>query len=852
MRGVCRERTDIPISVTNLRTLRAFAFALIALVIIDVSLFWLPVYRALLSPDSTTGSFERTLAAVDRASTDPTRDVLVFGDSRIYDGLFPRVADRASSGLHFINAGIPGTTPRVWNVFAHALDPKGTRFRAIVIPVDTYGDDDSAIGSEDGNDRFADLHYIALRTTPSEDVAIASSIGPIDERTEATIDLALRAPLVREDVQAFASDPFARFAALRNPSPDLSAEHAATQSLAGLRADFATHALHLPRPLSGEPLAHLRRQIFHVPKPDTSYLYYRFEWLAPIIVRYRLARVPVIFVRIPARPIHASLPAPPTGLLRAIALRAGTQLIPQGPYVALERPANFADAEHLDRAGARAFSARLGADVSHAIADREFGAYHAPKVTAHGAPSNASDPLPAPSIDPARILDALAFGTPIPLISYEFALFVTAVVVLTLVLPNETSRRALLLLASWYFYARWNALYLVVLLALTTLDYVVVRALEASTGTRKRVLLVLGVGANLAFLGTAKYAGLGLLVPVGISFHTFQSISYIVDVSRGKARAERNYLSYALYIAFFPQLLAGPIVRASRFFGELYARRAPSAEHLARGLGEIALGVLKKTAIADRFAPIVDAYWAGGHSGGAPAAWCAALAFAMQIYFDFSGYTDIALGCARLLGFDFPQNFHRPYLAWSVTEFWRRWHMTLSAWLRDYLYIPLGGNRFGAFATYRNLFITMLLGGLWHGANVTFVIWGAYHGVLLAIERALGIGRDRRAAPPRGVRRVAATAFTFVLVLVGWVFFRAPSPAAALAGLQQLVAGGPGPLTLDGGDFTIAAIALALEIALEARVFARRPRFAFALATLLALELATYPGTGAPFVYFKF
>jgi alginate O-acetyltransferase complex protein AlgI len=842
--------------VTNLRTVRAFAFALLALVAIDVGLFWLPVYRALLSPDSTTGSFERTLAAVDRAANDPKHDVLVFGDSRIYDGLFTRVADRAAGGLHFINAGIPGTTPRVWSVFSRALDPSGSRFRAIVIPVDTFSDDDGAIGSQDGNDRFADLHYIALHTTPSEDAAIASSIGPIDERTEATIDLSLRAPLVRDDVQAFASDPFARIAALGQPLPDLSAEHAATQSLAGLRADYVTQTLHLPRPTSGEALAHLRRQIFHVARPDISYRFYRFKWLAPIVIRYFRTHTPIIFVRIPARPMHATMPSAPTGVLRAIAQRTGAQLIPQGPYVALERPPNFADAEHLDRAGAIAFSARFGADVAHALRDREFGAFHGPKVAAIASAATASDRVSAPpfafTIEPARFFNALALGKPIPLISYEFALFVAAVVALTLVLPNETSRRALLLLASWYFYARWNAYYLLVLLALTTLDYAVARGLEASAGTRKRALLAIGVGANLAFLGCTKYAGLNLLVPIGISFHTFQSISYIVDVSRGNARAERNYLNYALYIAFFPQLLAGPIVRAGMFFRELYARRAPTLEHAARGLGEIALGVLKKTAVADRFAPIVDAYWAGGHTGGAPAAWCAALAFGMQIYFDFSGYTDIAIGCARLLGFDFPQNFHRPYLAWSITEFWRRWHMTLSAWLRDYLYIPLGGNRFGAYATYRNLIITMLLGGLWHGANWTFVIWGGYHGVLLAIERALGIGRARGAAPPRGLRRIAASALTFVLVIVGWVFFRAPSPAAAFAGLGQLFAGGAGPLTLDGGDFAIVAIALAVEIVLEARVFARSRRFAFALATLLALQLATYPGTGAPFVYFKF
>ena len=224
----------------------------------------------------------------------------------------------------------------------------------------------------------------------------------------------------------------------------------------------------------------------------------------------------------------------------------------------------------------------------------------------------------------------------------------------------------------------------------------------------------------------------------------------------------------------------------------------------------------------------------------------------MQIYFDFSGYTDIAIGCARILGFDFPQNFHRPYLAWSVTEFWRRWHMTLSSWLRDYLYIPLGGNRHGRAATYRNLILTMLLGGLWHGANWTFVLWGGYHGVLLAAERALRIGRAREAAAPRGLARVWRTAATFALICVGWIFFRAQTPGDATATVQALVAGGSGPLLLDGGEFAILALALAVEIALEMRLFAGRARLAIALGTFLALQLAPYPGTSTQFVYFKF
>ena len=401
-------------------------------------------------------------------------------------------------------------------------------------------------------------------------------------------------------------------------------------------------------------------------------------------------------------------------------------------------------------------------------------------------------------------------------------------------------------------------------------------AIARSDGVRRRALLVLGVGANLAFLGTAKYADfathqlssalrlpsdpwlLHVLVPVGISFHTFQSISYLVDVSRARATPVKSPFDYALYLAFFPQLLAGPIVRAARFFGELWEWQPPAAATLARGAGEIALGLLKKGVIADRFAPVADAYFGNvAAHPGALAAWSGAFAFAMQIYFDFSGYSDIAIGCARVLGFDFPENFHRPYLAWSVTEFWRRWHMTLSAWLRDYLYIPLGGNRGGRIATLRNLMLTMLLGGLWHGASWTFVAWGGFHGALLACERVLGVGRTHATISRGALRRRLGTVVTFALVVVGWVLFRATTFGDAATIVRAMIAGGSGPALLDGGLVAIAAVALGIEAILEfapARVARAGPRvrMAAAVATLFALELATSTGEAAPFVYFRF
>ncbi len=242
-------------------------------------------------------------------------------------------------------------------------------------------------------------------------------------------------------------------------------------------------------------------------------------------------------------------------------------------------------------------------------------------------------------------------------------------------------------------------------------------------------------------------------------------------------------------LAFFPQLLAGPIVRAEMFFSEYIGWRAPDGADVSYGMMRTVAGLVKKIVIADQFAPIVDRYFRDpSRFPGAIDAWAALLAFAMQIYFDFSGYSDIAIGCARLLGFVFPRNFARPYLAVSITEFWHRWHITLSQWLRDYLYIPLGGNRDGLRATLRSIVVTMLLGGLWHGANWTFVAWGAYHGMLLCVERVTGIARLH-------VRSVALNAMrvlvTFVLAVVGWALCRATSFGEVLVIARALVSATP-------------------------------------------------------------
>ena len=345
----------------------------------------------------------------------------------------------------------------------------------------------------------------------------------------------------------------------------------------------------------------------------------------------------------------------------------------------------------------------------------------------------------------------------------HFFLFLAVVLALFYASPRAL-RKYILLAASYFFYGSWNYRFIPLLLTLTAIDYTAGIWLEkVAPGPRRKAVLTLSLCANLGFLGFFKFYNflgsnlawvldkpahaffLNIVLPLGISFHTFQSMSYVIDVYRGEQQAVRNPIDYALFICFFPQLVAGPIVRAGNFFHDLWHWQPPSSEDVSRGVLLIALGLTKKMAFADQFAKVANAYFqnVSGNPGWL-AAWSGVVAFGMQIYFDFSGYTDMAIGIAKLLGFHFPVNFRQPYLASSITDFWRRWHISLSTWLRDYLYISLGGNRRGRWMTYRNLMLTMLLGGLWHGASWNFVIWGGYHGALLSLERVFRGGRPVR------------------------------------------------------------------------------------------------------------
>ncbi len=308
------------------------------------------------------------------------------------------------------------------------------------------------------------------------------------------------------------------------------------------------------------------------------------------------------------------------------------------------------------------------------------------------------------------------------------------------------------------------------------------------------MLLMISLSVNLGVLGFFKYfnffiesaqplleslglhAGtLEIILPVGISFYTFQTLSYTIDVYRGVIRPVHRFLDFALYVAFFPQLVAGPIVRARELLPQLAEVPRWSSRRFYGGAQQMLRGTVKKMILADRLGEAVDVVFAGPDLYSGVTIGIAVLAYAGQIYYDFSGYSDIAIGAAKMLGYRFPINFRHPYLATSMAEFWHRWHMTLSRWLRDYLYISLGGSRTSALATYRNLMITMTLGGLWHGAAWTFVLWGVWHGLALSVQR----WRETRSRRVRRVPRVLGWTVTMAVVLVGWVLFRSVDMAEA-------------------------------------------------------------------------
>jgi len=446
-------------------------------------------------------------------------------------------------------------------------------------------------------------------------------------------------------------------------------------------------------------------------------------------------------------------------------------------------------------------------------------------------------------------------------------------------LRQHRQRMAWLLGASVLFYMSWNPWLITLILFSASIDFFTAQWIEGDTRPRVRRWLLIGsIGCNLGLLAFFKYTNfllstatsafglfgvtmrqetLQILLPLGISFYTFETISYVVDVYRGKTRAVGSLLDYGLYIMFFPHLVAGPIVRAQDFLPQLQRRKRFCWDRMLVGAQFFLIGLFKKAVLADNLAAVAEPVFADPGGYGTVTLWLGALAYSGQIFCDFSGYSDMAVGLAHTFGFRLPMNFNMPYLAVNIADFWRRWHISLSTWLRDYLYVPLGGNRGGTARTYANLIVTMLLGGLWHGASWTFVFWGLYHGSLLALHRAVRLPGWMGHAALRPV----FMASTFLAVTIGWVFFRAQSfmdAATILRGMFSPVVG----RSLEPAVCVMAGLCLALIVmghAMGALLPLERlerwvpaPVMGALLACLLLACQLLMPEDSKTFIYFQF
>jgi len=459
--------------------------------------------------------------------------------------------------------------------------------------------------------------------------------------------------------------------------------------------------------------------------------------------------------------------------------------------------------------------------------------------------------------------------------TFTFAVFFLVVYgVHVLLRAQPTAWKYAMLAASAVFYGWWDERFLSLIAGSILFNWWAAKKVERATGRKRKRFIRLGVVANLALLGFFKYYGffveslteafgaeqplpfIEVILPVGISFYTFQAISYVVDVGRRDVRAVR-LIDVGVFLSFFPQLVAGPIVRAKEFLPQLNRHRLDDEVDSFEAVWMIGRGLFKKVVIATYLGEtVVDPVFAAPTEATKLELLQAMYGYAIQIYADFSGYTDIAIGIALLLGFRFPVNFDNPYRSLSIQDFWRRWHITLSNWLRDYLYISLGGNRLGLLRTYRNLMLTMVLGGLWHGAAWTFVAWGAIHGTALVIERLLGVGSP---AGERPMATVARWFITFHVVCVAWVLFRADSFEIATDFLGGL-ATAPLGSGVEWWAFVIVIGALAMQMAPTDLLLTIRERGADTdplvqgalLGIWISLIVALGPEGVAPFIYFQF
>lgn len=471
--------------------------------------------------------------------------------------------------------------------------------------------------------------------------------------------------------------------------------------------------------------------------------------------------------------------------------------------------------------------------------------------------------------------------------SVEFAVFFAVVYSLYWLLSHRWQNR-MLLAASYLFYGAWDWRFLFLLLFSTVVDYFSGLGMEAAKGdSRRRLWLWTSVTVNLGLLGFFKYfnffiesfasltssfglnastSALNIILPVGISFYTFQTLSYTLDIYRRALKPARSFIDFALYVAFFPQLVAGPIERATHLLPQIILPRRVTAEKIGDGCSLVLWGYFLKVFVADNVAPFANAVFAAVPPYHTAQVLTGVYAFAFQIFCDFAGYSFIAQGLSKLMGIDLMTNFRRPYFAVNPKDFWSRWHISLSTWLRDYVYIPLGGNKDGTLRMYRNLFLTMLLGGLWHGAAWTFVVWGAYQGLLLIVHRAgtplwQRLGAAGHYYTRRAWKPILAIIF-FQWICLGWIFFRAESLAQAgslIAGIFNFQAAGFLEYSREMTQLSLFIIPLLVAHLFQAAFGNTRFKFhfgwvrqGFVYFALLALTVIFGNGGGESFIYFQF
>lgn len=479
--------------------------------------------------------------------------------------------------------------------------------------------------------------------------------------------------------------------------------------------------------------------------------------------------------------------------------------------------------------------------------------------------------------------------------SYQYLLFLPTVVALYWILPQKY-RLPLLFVASYFFYMSWIPIFGVLIFAMTLGNWLLGKLIAKAEN--KKPLLILGVAANLLCLGYFKYANffidtaqqlvsaithhpsasitLNIILPLGISFFVFEFIHYLVELSRGKKPID-SFVLFALFAAFFPTQIAGPIKRYEDFAAQMQEEKKIKLSYFDEGIPLIVIGLAKKLLIADNLAVFVDMFAKTNYAYGSLETWFFAYVFAMQIYFDFSGYTDIGRGSAHLFGYHIPINFNFPYIATSIADFWRRWHISLSTWLRDYLFIPLGGSRCSKWINDRNLLLTMALGGLWHGAGMNFIVWGIYHGMLLVVHSHFAKWRERQTTLKPYLEswyfRLFSTVLTFHCVCIGWVFFRIHDFGQMLSMVKKMVLFSPILTKVEAGEFLILKpelpVSVPVAIMITIGLLIATPTISYAsqkgwiaripkplkavYVTAVILAIVTFlPDNSTPFIYFQF